>query len=293
MNPPFFSDVFKDTNDLLSKDFYHLTPLSLDIKTVARNGVNFNINARQPVKDGPLSTNFESKYIDKSTGIALTQTWSNRNKLNSKIEINDITPGLKTELSSFFNPNLFLGKDVAADKDKNVNLNVNFIQHFFTARGNFNFLNGPPNFTGDFTLYRDGFVYGSQLKYNINQGSISDYAMAVAYKTLDYSIGLQVDDKQLTSLSFNQILNPNLQIGSRAILDPKFNSNKVNLEFVTKYLIDVNSQIKLKVSDSGSVAMGYKQALRPGVTLGLGASFDALNLNEPVHKLGWSLSFDA
>ena len=52
-------------------------------------------------------------------------------------------------------------------------------------------------------------------------------------------------------------------------------------------------QVKAKVSDSGIVTLAYKQLLRPGVTLGVGSSFDALKLSEPVHKLGWSLSFDA
>lgn len=290
MAPPTYSDIFKGTNDLLNKDFYHSTPLAFDVKTVAKNGVQFTLNAKQTAASAPLSTNLESKLLDKYNGISLTQGWANNNTLKSKIEIADLAPGLKTDILTSVNPTNLLN-----DKKKSLNINMDYIQPLFTARGKFNLLNGPAGFVGDFTVAKDGIVAGTELQYNINGGSISKYGLALAYSAPDYSIGVAIDNKQLTTLSFNQTLNSTLAIGTKATLNPLVNAQKVNLEFATRYTLDEanQSQVKAKINDAGNLAVSYKQLLRPGITLGVGSSFDALNLNEPVHKLGWSLSFNA
>ncbi|SMN18625.1 similar to Saccharomyces cerevisiae YIL114C POR2 Putative mitochondrial porin (voltage-dependent anion channel) [Maudiozyma saulgeensis] len=290
MAPPTYSDIFKGTNDLLNKDFYHSTPLAFDVKTVAKNGVQFTLNAKQSVKNAPLSTTLESKLLDKYNGVSLTQGWTNNNTLKSKIEITDLTPGLKTDIITSINPN-----NVLIDEKKNLNINIDYIQPLFTARGKFNLLNGPPSFNGDLTFAKEGIVAGTELQYNINGGTISKYGLALAYSASDYSIGLSIDNKQFTTLSCNQTLNDTLSIGTKATLNSVINAQKVNLEFATKYILDQTNQaqVKAKINDAGNLAVSYKQLLRPGITLGVGSSFDALNLNEPVHKLGWSLSFNA
>lgn len=304
---PFFSDIFKDTNDLLNKDFYHSTPLSLDIQTVATNGVNFNVKAKQAVPQGALATNLETKVVDAKTGLTFTQGWTNDNKLNSKFTLDKITPGLVAELNTVFNPSNPLGKRpvgqaqaadgkppvAAVPNGEAVNLNIKFVQPYFNARGVFNLANGgAPTFVGDFTTSYDNVVMGTQIGYNISRGSISNYALALAYKQRDYSLGVQLDNKKIASVSFSQQVNSQLTLGSRAILNPQVNLSKVNVEFVSKYVVDKNTQVKAKVSDSGALSLGYKQLLRPGITLGVGTSFDAMKLNEPVHKVGWSLSFN-
>lgn len=294
---PFFSDIFKETNDLLNKDFYHSSPLSLDLQTSAQNGVTFNIKAKQSLSGGPLNANLETKLSDLKNGLVLTQGWTNDNKLNTKLQLDQITPGLNTELNTVFNPCKIFPNETntvaAAAAGEVVNLNIKFVQPYFNARGVFNFVRGGvPKFLGDFTTSYENFIVGTQIGYNISRGSISNYAMAIAYKQLDYSLGLQVDDKKITSVSFSQQVNNQLSLGSRAILNPQINNSKVNLEFVTKYVPDKNTQIKAKISDVGILSLGYKQLLRPGITLGVGTSFDAMKLNEPVHKVGWSLSFN-
>ncbi|GMM53858.1 hypothetical protein DAKH74_004740 [Maudiozyma humilis] len=290
MAPPTYSDIFKGTNDLLNKDFFHGTPLAFDVKTVAKNGVNFTLNAKQPAKDAPLATTIESKFLDKYNGVSVTQGWANSNTLKTKVEVADLAPGLKTDILTSVNPNNLL-----SDDKKSMNINIDYIQPQFTARGKFNLLNGPAGFVGDLTVARDGIVAGTELQYNINGGAISKYGLALAYSAADYSIGLAVDNKQLTTLSFNQTISSALAIATKATLNPAVNAQKVNLEFATRYTLDPanQAQVKAKINDAGNLALSYKQLLRPGITLGVGSSFDALNLNEPVHKLGWSLSFSA
>ncbi|CAL9727820.1 mitochondrial outer membrane protein porin 1 [Monosporozyma unispora] len=297
---PFFSDIFKDTNDLLNKDFYHANPLSLDIQTVATNGVNFTVKAKQPVPQGALATNLETKVVDSKNGLTFTQGWTNDNKLNSKFTLDQITPGLTTELNTIFNPTTLCHRSATTAEGEKpvahgevVDLNIKFIQPYFNARGVFNFVcGGVPKFVGDFTTSYDNVVVGTQIGYNITRGSISNYALALAYKQKDYSLGVQLDDKKIAAVSFSQQVNSQLSLGSRAILNPQVNLSKVNVEFVTKYVPDKNTQIKAKISDLGTLSLGYKQLLRPGITLGVGTAFDAVKLNEPVHKFGWSLSFN-
>lgn len=321
MIQPKFNDIFKDVNNLLNNDFYHQLPIQLEFNTITQNNINFKINSKQLVSENlsvnetveindnekdknkikikttepnsSLQTTMESKIIDNKNGLIWTQNWCNdNNNLLTKLQINDLTPGLTTELSTFFNyklnklfPNIIIG-------------NINFQQkNYFNSNGNFTLNNnGMTNFIGDFTTNYFGIILGSQFGYNINKGSISDYSIAMAYKSIDYSIGILLNSKNLTNLYFNQLINPNFEIGAKAILNKDFlNNSKLdnNFEFVTRYLPDLNSQIKFKISNIGLISLSYKQMLRPGITLGIGTSFNGLDLNnQSIEKIGWSLIFN-
>ncbi|AMD21526.1 HFL330Wp [Eremothecium sinecaudum] len=281
MAPPFFSDISKDINGLLNRDFYHATPVAIDVKTTAPNGVGFTVKGKTSPKDGSVAANVEARVSDKATGLTLTQGWSSANVLNTVIELAELTPGLKSELVTSCVP----GTSNAAK------LNLSFVQPSFTARGFFDLLKGP-SFVGDLSLSHDGFVAGAEVGYDIAGATVSRYAVALGYTAGLYSVALSLNNAQMTTASFFQKVNPALEVGAKAALNPAAGS-KVNIEFATRYALDPTSQVKAKVADSGIVALAYKQQLRPGVSLGVGASFDALKLAEPVHKLGWSMSFAA
>lgn len=281
MAPPFFSDISKDINNLLLRDFYHGTPSAIQVRTTAPNGVTFTVGGKTSPKDGSIAANVEARATDKATGLTLTQGWSSSNLLNTKIELADLTPGLKSELVTSCLP----GSSNAAQ------LNLSFVQPSFTARGFFDLLKGP-SFVGDLSLCHDGFIAGAEVGYDITDAAVSRYAVALGYTAGLYSVALSVNNAQMTTASFFQKVNPTLEVGAKAFLNPAAGS-KVNIEFATKYDFDLTSQVKAKILDSGIVALAYKQQLRPGVSLGIGASFDALKLSEPVHKLGWCLSFIA
>jgi voltage-dependent anion channel protein 2 len=51
--------------------------------------------------------------------------------------------------------------------------------------------------------------------------------------------------------------------------------------------------LQVKINDRGIAAVAYNVLLRPGVTLGLGASFDTQKLDQATHKIGTSFVFDA
>lgn len=279
----FYSDLGKEINNLLNKDFYHGTVGAVSVETTAKNGMAFSVKSSQGAKDAPLRTAVETKFQDRTTGLKLTQGWANSSNLTTKVEAADVlTRGLRAELQTALVPGA--ARSAVA--------HVAFQQPFFTARGTLDVLKGP-NFVGDFTLARDGLAGGAQFAYNVSAGALSRYALACAYKNLDYTLGLSVNHEQVTNATFSQIVSPRLEVGARAVLDPnKAAQQQVNIEFAAKYLPDETSQVKAKIQDSGIVALSYKQLLRPGVTLGLGASLDALKMHEPVHKFGWSLAFN-
>jgi voltage-dependent anion channel protein 2 len=56
-------------------------------------------------------------------------------------------------------------------------------------------------------------------------------------------------------------------------------------------LTDISKQAK--INDRGVAAVSYNVLLRPGVTLGLGGSFDTQKLDQATHKVGVSFTFDA
>ncbi|CCD23405.1 putative porin POR2 NDAI_0B03710 [Naumovozyma dairenensis CBS 421] len=282
MAPPFFPDISKNINNLLNNDFYHSTPAAIKVNTTTNNGVKFTVNAKQPVKEGALQADVESKFFEKTTGVTLTQGWSNQNRLNTKIELASLAPGLKSELITSYTPS------VGA---KNAKVNMSFVQPFFAAKGTFDIFKSPL-FIGNLTLAHEGVVGGAEFGYDITGGTISRYALCLGYSARDYNLALSINDARITSASFYQSVSKILQVGAKATLNPQRGSN-VGIEFATKYNPDPTSQIKAKINDGGLLTLSYKQDLRPGITLGVGTSLDALKLDEPIHKLGWSLTFSA
>lgn len=277
-----FSDIQKLTNDLLNKDFFHLSQGSVEVKSTAPNGVDFTVKGKT-AKDNSINASIESKYTDKSSGLTLTQGWNNANALDTKIELSELlTPGLKTELITTLVPN----------GNRNAKLNFFYQHSTINARLFFDLLKGPLT-TADFTVSQDGFIVGGELGYDIASAEINKYNVGLGYRNPLYSIGLTASNKLSTfSAAYYHKINPSVEAGAKATWDSVKSSN-VNVEFATKYKLDKTAFIKTKISDSGLAALSYSQVLRPGVTLGLGTSFDALKLSEPVHKLGFSLTFAA
>lgn len=286
MSVPAFSDIAKPANDLLSRDFFHLAPANLEIKTKAPNGVAFTVKGKSSAKDGSIAASLEGKYSDKDTGLTLTQGWNTANVLDTKIELADaFTPGLKGELFTSFFP------DTGA---KSAKLNFHFRQPAFHGRAFFNLLETKgPTFTGDATFGHGGFLVGSEFGYDIANGSVTKYSSAVGYAAKSYSAAITATSNlSVFSGSYFHKVNPSTELGAKASWDSKAGQG-VALEVGTKHLLDGGAFVKAKINSQAITAVSYSQALRPGVRLGLGVSFDTQKLNQSAHKLGGSLTFEA
>lgn len=289
MSPPAFSDVSKASNDLLTRDFYHLSNAALEIKTKAPNGVAFSVKGKAvqgSAGTSVISGNIESKFVEKSHNVSLTQAWTTSNILDTKIELDDaFTPGLKAELSSSFLP---------ASGAKNAKLALYFKQPSFFARAFFDLLKGP-TFTGDATVGVDGFLAGAEIGYDISNGKITKYSVATGYSAPVYTAALTATNNlSVYSASYYHKVNAETEVGSKATWDSKTSTAQgVGLEVGVKHKIDATSFAKAKINSQGIAAFSYNQALRPGVTLGLGFSADTQRLSESAHKVGLFLSFAA
>ncbi|GMM32743.1 porin [Saccharomycopsis crataegensis] len=282
--PPAFPDISKNVNNLINRDFYHLSKAALDVKTKAPNGVAFAFKAKTG-KDDSISSNIETKFTDKANGLTLTQGWNTANALDTKVELVDtLSPGLKAEVLTSVVPN----------GSKAAKLNLYFSQPKVNVRAFFDLLKGP-TFAGDFTVGHEGYVAGSEVGYDISGGKVTRLAVSTGYIHPTYAVGVNASKNfSVFTASYFHKVSSLVEAGAKATYDVNAGASKpVGVEFAAKYALDPTAFVKGKLADSGLAAVAYSQQLRPGVTLGVGLGFDALRLAEPVHKIGFSLSFAA
>ncbi|EEH08771.1 outer mitochondrial membrane porin protein [Histoplasma capsulatum var. duboisii H88] len=281
--PAAFSDIAKAANDLLNKDFYHTCPANLEVKSKAPNGVTFNVKGKS-VSEGPINGALEAKYVDAPTGLTLTQTWNTANALDTKLELdNKIMTGLKAEVLTQYLPN---------SQSKGVKLNLYFKQPSFHARAFFDLLKGP-SASFDAVLGHEGFLVGAEGGYDVQKAAITKYSAAIAYCVPEYSAAVTAQNNlSLFSASYYHRVSPQVEACAKATWDSKA-GNSVGLEVASKYRLDPSSFAKVKVNDRGIAALAYNVLLRPGVTLGLGASMDTQKLSQTAHKVGASFTFEA
>jgi len=283
MSVPAFSDIAKSSNDLLNKDFYHLSAAALEVKSNTPNNVAFKVTGKS-THEGVTSGLLEAKYTDKPTGITLTQSWNTVNALDTKLEFNDtIAKGLKAEV---------LGSFLPATQAKSAKFNLHFKQANFHGRAFFDLLKGP-NANVDAVIGQDGFLAGASAGYDVQKAAITNYSAAIGYSATQYTASITASNNlSIFSAAYYHKVNSQVEAGAKATWDSK-SGNQVGLEVASKYRLDPVSFAKVKINDRGVAAVAYNVLLRPGVTLGLGASFDTQKLDQATHKIGTSFTFDA
>jgi voltage-dependent anion channel protein 2 len=184
MSVPAFSDIAKPANDLLNKDFYHLSATTFEFKDTAPNGVAFKVTGKSS-HEKATSAAIEGKYTDKPTGLTLTQTWNTANALDTKIEVADsLAKGLKLE--GLFN---FLPATAA----KGAKFNLHFKQPGFHGRAFFDLLKGPVA-NVDAVVGHEGFLAGASAGYDANKAALTAYSAAVGYAAPQYSAAITASD---------------------------------------------------------------------------------------------------
>jgi len=280
---PAFSDIAKSSNDLLNKDFYHSASATLEVRSTTANGVAFKVTGKS-THDSKTSGALEGKYTEKSSGLTLTQTWLTNNSISTKIELADtIAQGLKAELLGSFLPH---------SQAKGAQVNLHFLQPSFHARAFFDLLKGPTA-NLDAVIGHDGFLAGAEAGYDVQKAAITRYSLALGYSHPQYTAAITAaNNLSVFSASYYHKVNSQVEAGAKAVWDSK-TGNAVGLEVASKYRLDPVSFAKAKINDRGIAAVAYNVLLRPGVTLGLGASFDTQKLDQATHKIGASFTFDA
>ncbi|KAK3377933.1 eukaryotic porin/Tom40 [Podospora didyma] len=283
MSVPAFQDISKAANDLLGKDFYHLSAGTIEVKSNTPNNVAFKVNGKSSHEKATSGT-IEGKYTDKLNGFTLTQTWNTANILDTKFEMADnITKGLKAEGIFSFLPQ---------SQAKGAKFNLHFKQSNFHGRAFFDLLKGPTA-NIDAVVGHDGFLAGASAGYNVQTAQITGYSAAVGYLAPSYSTAITATDNlSVFAASYYHKVNSQVEAGAKATWNSK-TGNNVGLEVATKYRLDPVSFVKAKINDRGVAAVAYNVLLREGVTLGVGASFDTQKLDQATHKVGTSFTFES
>ncbi|KAH8840371.1 hypothetical protein MCOR27_001245 [Pyricularia oryzae] len=283
MSIPNFEDITKSANDLLTREFYHLAAGTLEVKSKTPNNVDFKVKGKS-THEGATSGSLEGKFADKSLGLTLTQSWNTANALESKLELNDtLAKGLKLEGLFGFLP---------ATSATAAKLNLHFKQSNVHGRAFFDLLKGPTA-NVDAVIGHEGFLAGLSGGYNVQKAAITTYSAAVGYSAPQYTAAVTAtDNASVFAASYYHKVNSLVEAGAKASWNSKI-GNSVGLEVATKYRIDPLSFVKGKINDRGVAAVAYTTLLRPGVTFGIGASFDTQKLDQATHKVGTSFTFES
>jgi len=215
--------------------------------------------------------------------LTLTETWSTSNVLDTKLELeNNVVQGLKAELSSSFLPE---------NKNYGGKLNLFYKQPSIHLRAFVDPFKGPTA-TFDAVLGHEGYLAGGEVGYDVQKAAITKYSAALGYSSPLYAAAITASNNlSIFSASYYHKVNAEVEAGAKATWDSKAGS-AVGLEIASKYKLDPSSFVKGKINDRGIAALAYNTKLSPGVTFGIGASFDTQNMSQAAHKVGTSFTFE-
>ncbi|GBE83073.1 voltage-dependent ion-selective channel [Sparassis latifolia] len=286
--PPSWKDLGKSSNDLLSKDF-PINGTQLEVKTTTPSNVAFKVNGTRDTKTSLIAGDIEAKYTDKPHGLVFTQAWTTSNTLRTQVELeNQIAKGLKVDLNTALTPD---------SGSKTALLTTTYKQPGLHCRAFLDLFKGPI-FTADTVLGRDGFLVGAEASYNVTEGKVTRYATAIGFSAPEYAVTVHgLGNLSTFAASYYHRVSPDVEAGAKAIYDTKATTQGVSLEVGAKAYLDSAAFFKAKINNSGILALGYTQALRPGVRASFGLALDTQRLNDvtpvgPAHKVGASFTFE-
>jgi voltage-dependent anion channel protein 2 len=284
--PPAWRDVGKANSDLLNRD-YPLAGTALEIKTKTASGVTFKV-AGVKTGENVITADLEGKFSDAKKGLTLTQVWTTANVLRTQVELeNHLAKGLKLDLATTLNPEKNAKGAVVSALFKAPGVNAKATVDLFKG----------PTFTADAVASRDGFLVGGEASYDQLTGAITRYSAAVGYTAPEYAATIHaLGNLSLFSASYYHRVNPETEAGAKAVYNTK--ASGVNLEVGVKTYLDPSSFVKAKINNFGLLALGYTQALRPGVKASFGVALDTQRLSAPLagspgHKVGASFTFES
>ncbi|KAM5539471.1 hypothetical protein V8D89_006923 [Ganoderma adspersum] len=287
--PPSWKDLGKSSNDLLGKDF-PLNGVALEVKTATPSNVSFKVGGNRDTKSTLIGGDIEAKFFAKPHGLVFTQAWTTSNILKTQVEIdNQIAKGVKLDLQTALTP------DTGA---KTALFTTTYKQPGLHTRAFLDIFKGP-TFTADTVVGRDGFLVGAEASYNVTDAKITKYAAAIGYSAPEYAVTLHgLGNLTTFAASYYHRVNPDVEAGAKAVYDTRASTaGSVALEVGTKVYLDSSAFLKAKINNSGILALGYTQALRPGVKANFGLALDTQRLNDTTssvaaHKVGASFTFE-
>lgn len=288
MSFPHFGDVGKSANDLINKDFPH-GKFNLELKTNTSNGVLFTVVRNQDLKKDASTAHSElkTKYTDRPNGLVFTQSWNTHNVLGSKLELdNRVAKGVKLEVNAGFSP---------STSHKSGKVTLEYKQLGLHTRSHVDLFKGPI-FSSDATIGRDGWVFGSEVGYDVQDARVTKYGAVAGYQCKEFTLAMHAfNNLNSMSASYYHRLTPDLEVAGKGSWDLSAKNGgavATSLDVAAKLRLDKDATVKAKLSHLGQLGLAYAQNLRPGVKLTLAGLFDTAKLNETAPKFGLSLVFE-
>jgi len=114
---------------------------------------------------------------------------------------------------------------------------------------------------------------------------------AVGFKAKDFTLFANLNDGNEVGGSVYQRLNDRLETGVQ--LAWTSGTNQTRFALASKYQLDTQTAIGVKVNNICQLGLSFQQLLRPGIKLTLSGLFEARNLNAGGHKVGLGLEIES
>jgi len=282
MAPPKFADLNKQATDLFNKGYY-FNLFKLDVKTRTANGVNFNTIGEHNTETARTFGSLETKYVVPEYGLTFLEKWNTDNLLKCEITADDqLAQGFKVTFDASLVPNT--GK-------KTADLRTTYVHDKAHVETNIGFDAAGPILNGAIVLGHQGWLAGYQYVYSTAKAALTKNNFGVGYKAKDFTLFANLSDASEVGGSVYQRINDRLETGVQLAWTPS--SNQTRFALASKYQLDGQTAVGLKVNNLCQVGLSFQQLLRPGAKLTLSALFEARNLNAGGHKVGLGLELES
>ncbi len=214
-----------------------------------------------------------------------TTSFNSSNQLVEQLVItNPSLEGLKLDFTGALNTTGFNnGKAV-----------LEIAQPTFVTTTTFDLVKGPVVWADAATRYAD-VQFGGEFGYNMSNGKIDKYSLAVALDRPREKLVIQaLTGFKAASATYYQRFNDQLEVACKASWNGKAATTaSTGLEVGAKYHLIGGGFIKTKLDNAGRLGLAFATDLRSNVQLILGATIDSMRLKENVHKFGLELTYTA
>merc|ERR1719320_2311771 len=193
---------------------------------------------------------------------------------------NQLCAGSNVSILTTFAPNT--GKKTGQLKTSYKRDNINA-----TLDTDFNF--SGPLLQGSAVVGYEGWLAGYQFAFDSSAKALTKNNFALGFTGEDMQLLCAVDDGSRFNGSVFQKVNAQTKVGVQLAWDK--GSSNTSFGLASKYTIDDDSSLAVKVGNNGSVGCAYSHKLKAGVTLTLSSLLNATKLNEGGHKLGLGVEF--
>lgn len=280
--PPKYDDLGKECRDVFGKG-YGFGAVKLDLKTKAKNGVEFVTSGSSNNDSGKVFGSLETKYKYSDYGITLSDKWTTDNVITTNIAVEDqLAKGLKLEFDASFAPNT--GKKSAKIKSA-------YKQDYVHCTGDVDFDFAGPAIQASAVAGYEGWVAGYQAAYDTAKSKLTANNFSFGYRSDDFNIYTSVNDgSKFSGLIYHKISG---SLEAAAQLNWASGSSSTAFQVGCKYDVDKDTSVRAKVSNSSLVGLAFTQQLRDGIKVTLSSQIDTKNLNQGGHKIGLGLDFQA